>query len=792
MPTPVRMRMRTTMRMRMRMVVATVVSVLIGIGIVEGFFPATIRRNHRVGTMVASTDFGRRRPWLAISSSKAASDNSNNSNSIGENDDEETKIICHQQIKDADPEWYREYVFDLLGEDYCRNRWPTIDLSSIVVLEEINDETEIEEMKEEDAAINNSETEIEEETTVTTDISATTSEESLIPPKSATLVEDVIDNESEEQDTIEAKDIGIAKEDGGLAVEFPETTEITNKAVTETEIEKLSLNEDEQEEETIEITNKEEIESDILSPNNDADEDEQGKSNHQIVIDELKPKAEKAETKQQEARLYNENDEKKTTLVEASIEQEEKEIVLETKGEKKINYANDNEQIDIEELKPKVEEAEEQEDAFNNKNDDEKIKLVESKIEQEEKEIIEEIKNVEEAIEEKGDPEAIPKSHDARVLVYRNIAGKTMDCVPLSNLLDLGYVISDLERIQAEFLSIVVLDQRKCPSMGMPPQWKIKNPKAMMEILFVDSMDEASAMAETINEEERQERDALTKRRRRQQGRKKEPSNNDQPLKRPTMTEDENRRNRRRSTSAETNRDGQPPLDAKRPRRRGPSDAKRKQGSSSSRREEPRRRRRRGESPEGEISPFSERRDRNKKQRRRREGIGPDGNPRKIYKVPRDDIRPTEPEPPDPNSPIWVNMDTFRDLLQKEAEFRMNFIGDDWSEVIEQENDWRTNLYKSWLWSLNNGVGDSIVPPSRYERARRNQSKRVPPTAPTRRNRPELQESRRRRPRDVEHPTRKSSPLRKKGNNPKSQPREQRRPKRVARDPVAEQDPPSR
>jgi len=350
-------------------------------------------------------------------------------------------------------------------------------------------------------------------------------------------------------------------------------------------------------------------------------------------------------------------------------------------------------------------------------------------------------------------------------------------------------VISDLERIQAEFLSILVLDQRKCPSMGMPPQWKIKDPKAGMEITFVDSMEEASVMAEQINEEERQERDALTQRRRRQQGRKKGPPKDNQPLKRPTMTEDENSRNRRRSTSAETNRDDQPPLDAKRRPRRGPSDAERKQGSSSSSPgEEPRRRRRRGESPGGEKSPFSERRDRNKKQRRRREGIGPDGNPRKIYKVPRDDTRPTGPEPPDPDSPIWVNMDTFRDLLQKEAEFRMNFIGDDWSEVIDQENDWRTNLYKSWLWSLNNGVGESIVPPSRYERARRNQSKQMPPPAPTRRNRPEPQESRRRRPRDVERPTRKSPPLRKKGDDPKSQPREQRRPKRVARDPVVEQD----
>lgn len=64
-------------------------------------------------------------------------------------------------------------------------------------------------------------------------------------------------------------------------------------------------------------------------------------------------------------------------------------------------------------------------------------------------------------------------------------------------------------------------------------------------------------------------------------------------------------------------------------------------------------------------------------------------------------------------------MDTFRRLLRKEAELRLSIIGDEFADVVDQENDWRLGLYKRWLWSLHNGVGESIVPPSRYERARR-------------------------------------------------------------------------
>ena len=76
-------------------------------------------------------------------------------------------------------------------------------------------------------------------------------------------------------------------------------------------------------------------------------------------------------------------------------------------------------------------------------------------------------------------------------------------------------------------------------------------------------------------------------------------------------------------------------------------------------------------------------------------------------------------------------MDTFRRLLRNEAELRLNILGDDWTDVVKEEADWRHDLYKNWLWTLHRGVGEPIVE-SRSDRSRRRQrrspSAGAPPT----------------------------------------------------------------
>lgn len=75
-------------------------------------------------------------------------------------------------------------------------------------------------------------------------------------------------------------------------------------------------------------------------------------------------------------------------------------------------------------------------------------------------------------------------------------------------------------------------------------------------------------------------------------------------------------------------------------------------------------------------------------------------------------------DPPPSSSGIWPDMDSFRNMLRNEASLRLRILGDDWSEVVKEESDWRLDLYKKWLWTLHNGVGDPIVE-SRSDRMRR-------------------------------------------------------------------------
>jgi hypothetical protein len=66
-------------------------------------------------------------------------------------------------------------------------------------------------------------------------------------------------------------------------------------------------------------------------------------------------------------------------------------------------------------------------------------------------------------------------------------------------------------------------------------------------------------------------------------------------------------------------------------------------------------------------------------------------------------------DPPPPVNPIWLDINKFRDLLRREAELRVQILGDDWEETVKKESKWRLDLYKEWLWSLSEGVGDPIV-----------------------------------------------------------------------------------
>lgn len=98
-------------------------------------------------------------------------------------------------------------------------------------------------------------------------------------------------------------------------------------------------------------------------------------------------------------------------------------------------------------------------------------------------------------------------------------------------------------------------------------------------------------------------------------------------------------------------------------------------------------------------------------------------------------------EPPPPRSGLWPDLDTFRNLLRDEAGMRLRLLGNDWKGAVKEEADWRLDLYKNWLWTLHNGVGEPFVQ-SRSDRARRQ-----PQQQPPQRKRP-VTTSKRRQPRE--------------------------------------------
>jgi len=121
-----------------------------------------------------------------------------------------------------------------------------------------------------------------------------------------------------------------------------------------------------------------------------------------------------------------------------------------------------------------------------------------------------------------------------------------------------------------------------------------------------------------------------------------------------------------------------------------------------------------------------------------------ESNNRKIYngrgavrsETSRNQRRPANDDPPQPKSGFWPDIDSFRNMLRNEAGLRLRILGDDWSDAVKDESEWRLNLYKDWLWTLHDGVGDPLVEsPSermrRKERARRrmanDRSRRSPP-----------------------------------------------------------------
>jgi hypothetical protein len=300
------------------------------------------------------------------------------------------------------------------------------------------------------------------------------------------------------------------------------------------------------------------------------------------------------------------------------------------------------------------------------------------------------------------------------VVLYRDLYTGRLQPVNLTSVTKLGYNVNEIPYLQPDALALIVEDEIRRPSRGIPQQWKIS--QSQYEVLSDDvrivPQDQAEELLETANKKQRGKTAVGEARKTLVEDHSSDIDDDD---------DDEKEKDRDAAYGS-----GRPHAERKRPSR--PHKGERP----ASIRSKDRRRRDEDESP-------------NTKRRNR---TGREGKKR-IYNAREIPAKPPpaeEDDPPSPNSLVWVDIDTFRKLLRNEAELRVRILGEDWADIVKEESDWRLRLYKEWLWALHHGIGSPLVP-SRSDRAREKtwkggskDERRVDGTAPrrpTRRPRPE-------------------------------------------------------
>ena len=284
---------------------------------------------------------------------------------------------------------------------------------------------------------------------------------------------------------------------------------------------------------------------------------------------------------------------------------------------------------------------------------------------------------------------------DQRLVVF----GIDQKTIPLSNLTKkLGYSEEDILSLQSDVLSVIINDKIQRPRLGLPSQWKVSGGSARQEVRIVNNLDDV------VLPQPRWESD------KKKSVKRSNDSGTDSPVPRRSPVadsgptgQDNSVRTRRRPTPSQP-RGSTGLLDR---RGRQLADGPRRQPSRPSRRDSKGTKKVynvRSNLPDSTVM------------RQRRPPKRQSNGAAKRRKI-------DDPPPPAKlftKVQVWPDMSTFRDLLRNEAELRLRILGDNWSSSIQQEGEWRMGLYKNWLWALNNGVGeDPIVPPSRYDRARR-------------------------------------------------------------------------
>jgi len=270
--------------------------------------------------------------------------------------------------------------------------------------------------------------------------------------------------------------------------------------------------------------------------------------------------------------------------------------------------------------------------------------------------------------------------------IYKVGLSSAYQKVPMELLFQLGYQVEDIQMLKSEVLDFIVAEKTPKPQGGVPPRWKTDATGNEFDddttVRVLGSIEAAEYV--------------------KAQGAELSPTTT-------TNVFDSSNTQQRKQQSRDEEID-QPP---KRRRPRRPEIEDELSEAARSPRRKPRR------DPREMDDEYADRSDRRRRQSR--SSYQDDGRRKPIYTGRQPQTATSKldrrPDPPKPEA-FWPDITTFRNLLRDEASLRLNILGDDWADIVKQESDWRLKLYKDWLWTLHDGIGNPIVE-SRSDRARK-------------------------------------------------------------------------
>ena len=698
-------------RMVHHMFILTVFGISLIFSIVNGFTsnPALLR-------FVPKTSSSE---TLSLSEGKVASSmDENNNDSIDDNinivTSEDELMILHQRIRQQDLQWYEEYVLDILGDKkYCNGRWPEIEenesLFNLPPKKTKQEEDQIAKISVPERQIKNQRQQVWSTSALLSSLETSEytkasheSSQSIAPASSSSIMlEDEDDSKSSNNDNTSDDNNGKKSSDEQLKV--PQEENKKDKVGEE----KNDLLQEENEIIAEPLENQTMNLCDDDKDKNDDDNDNDNDNNGHNYEDDV------IERDNDDDVGRNDNNDTNDITDKDKNEQE-----LNTFDHTKVsepseayNLTNDDRNRSLSNTTRRMNNGDSNSTVKNSNNNNNNGSSGKREFHQKKKEVV--------FGDSENEIEKVNSISNNSAVIYRNITGNTMTYVPLANLIEMGYTVPEIKRIQSEILSIIVSDKRKKPKLGgVPVQWKISLLDVPPEITIVDSIREASEIVNQMNDKERNERASKAGRRRRQEyrgGNNGERKNNSDTGKISDWRSDVRHLDRggwQKSRTINTNSNNS--NESSRNNRSVKTNTGNRQERKKDRRNQ-RNRRKNQEQFDNDDYPKGRGRKRN----------GRNIEERSIYSIPRrlfKELLKWELRDDPPENKFWMDINTFRDLLRKEANFRMQFLGDDWVPTIKQENNFRTETYKNWLWALNEGIGDpdAIIPPSRYERGRRN------------------------------------------------------------------------